>query len=91
MFSLTVFSSIIVCCGFYHQTEGNSAFETQNSLKTKGKKTNGPAFLPSFYLYSAEGSKHEPSKDKEREKRDTWGESYTLINTHPPTPASGIV
>lgn len=56
----------------------------------KGRKK-WACFSPSLYcLYSAEGSKQEPSKDK-REERDTWRESYTVINTHPPITASGIV
>lgn len=59
------------------KTEENSAFKAQNSLKTKGKVKMGLLFFPYFsYLYSAEGSKQEPSKDK-RERRETHGEKAT--------------
>lgn len=60
-------------------------FGTQNSLKTKGKKTNGTAFSPSFsYLYSAEGSKQEPSKDKTEERhRERKRHTRKYAPTHP--------
>lgn len=67
IYTTIILISVILCCGFLSpaRTEENSAFKAQNSLKTKGKENMGLLFSPSFsYLYSAEGSKQEPSKDK---------------------------